>query len=169
MALKPRYSCPNFCEILYDTLPSHVQCQLLIPKLTRRQLLIPPLLLHPLRRNPVRIIPQKHIREMRPIVDPLPGLLTRVVPGQRPEDGAEVGLVEVGKGEALAGVEADLVRGGGEGRVGEVLEHVAGEDGEGVGDGGHVEPVGVVFLVASGRGGPVCEGVVFGGGEDEEA
>lgn len=106
---------------------------------------------------------------MRPIVDPLPWLLARVVPGQGPEHGAEVGFVEVGKGEALAGVEADLVRGGGEGVVGEVLEHVAGEDGEGVGDGGHVEPVGVVFFVAGGGGGPVCKGVVFGGGEDEEA
>ena len=67
--------------------------------------------------------------------------------------------MEVRKGEALAGIQTDFVRCGRKSRVGHVLQHVAGEDGECAWDGGHVDPVRRVFVAAGGGGGPVGEGV----------
>lgn len=58
-------------------------------------------------------------------MNPLCGLLALVVAREGLDDGLEAGLVEVGKGEAVPRVEADLVRRRGQEGVGHVLHHIA--------------------------------------------
>lgn len=94
--------------------------------------------------------------------------LTTIKLLQRPDHALEVGLVEICKGVALGGVEADLVGRGPQVRVGQVLQHVAREDGECVGHGGHVDPFVVVLVQAGGAGFPVRGRLVGDGGSDEQ-
>lgn len=125
--------------------------------------------LHLPRRNPVGIIPHRHIREMRTVVYPLFRPVRTIIKLlQRPHHTLEVGLVEVGKSVSLGGVEADLVGRGVQVRVGKVLQHIAREDGEGVGHRGDVDPFVVVLVQAGGAGFPVRGGLFGHRGPDKQ-
>ena len=97
---------------------------------------------HAFRSDALGVVAHEHVGKVGAVVDALCGrLCARGVFREGFDDGGKVGLVEVGKGEPLAGVEADLVRGGGEVVVGHVLHHVSGEDGQHVVLWGHVRPL----------------------------
>jgi len=69
----------------------------------------PVLSLHAVGRDSLRVVAHEHVGEVAAVVDALSRLLTGLEARKRLHDGGEVGLVEVGEGEALAGVEADFV------------------------------------------------------------
>jgi len=69
----------------------------------------PVLSLHTVGSDSLRVVAHKHVGEVAAVVDALSGLLTGLEARKGLHDGGEVGLVEVGEGEALAGVESDLV------------------------------------------------------------
>lgn len=87
---------------------------------------------------------------------------------QRPHHTLEVRLVKISERVALGGVESDLVGRGLQVRVGQILQHVAREDGEGVGHGGDIDPFVVVLVQASGAAFPVRSGLVRHGRSDEQ-
>lgn len=126
--------------------------------------------LHPLRRNPVGIIPHRHIREMSTVVYPLFRPVRTIIIKllQWPHHALEVRLVEVSERVPLGGVEPDFVGRGLQVRVGQVLQHVPWEDGEGVGHGGDVDPFVVVLVQAGGAGFPVRGRLVGHWGPDEQ-
>jgi hypothetical protein len=64
---------------------------------------------YPLRRNPIRIVPHKHIGEVCPVVDSFSRCLSSFKARQRLENRLKLGLVEVGKRIALTGIEPDFV------------------------------------------------------------
>lgn len=72
----------------------------------------------------VWVVPHEHVGEVGSIVDALLRLLAVAVALEGLHHGLEAGLVEVGEGEPVPCVESDLVRGGGQERVGHVLHHV---------------------------------------------
>ena len=63
-----------------------------------------------LRRNPIRIVPHKHIGEVCPVVDSFFRCLSSFKAWQRLENRLKLGLVKVGKSKALTCVEPDFVR-----------------------------------------------------------
>ena len=63
-----------------------------------------------LRRNPIRIVPHKHIGEVCPVVDSISRCLCSFKARQRLENRLELGLVKVGKSITLTCVEPNLVR-----------------------------------------------------------
>lgn len=70
------------------------------------------LLYNPLRCNPIRIIPHKHVCEVGSIMDFLNGRLAIVKLRNWGDHRLKAGFMKVGESESLAGIEADLVRGG---------------------------------------------------------
>jgi len=86
----------------------HSRC--ILPAEVRRvQERHPVLSLHAVGSDSLRVVAHEHVGEVATIVDALSGLLTGLEARKRLHDRGEVGLVEVGEGEALAGVEADFV------------------------------------------------------------
>ena len=150
----------------------NLQRQILYPfrlSLQSLQLLPSIIRLHPLRRNPVGIIPHCHVREMSTVVYPLFRPVRTIIKLlQLPHHALEVWLVEVSERIPLGGVEPDFVGRGLQVRVGQVLQHVPWEDGEGVGHGGDVDPFVVVLVQAGGAGFPVRGRFVGHGGPDEQ-
>lgn len=124
---------------------------------------------HSLGGDSLRVVPEEHVCEVGAVVDALLGRLTDVVAGKGLGDGLEAGLVEVGEGEAITSVQADLVGGGGQIGVRDVLHDVAREDGEDVGDGRDVVPLLIVLLHAGRTLLPVGVVLTIIGRADEEA
>lgn len=81
-------------------------------KLWLRQELVPIFGLHTLCGDTFRVVSQEHVGEVCSVVNALLRLLTSIVSRQWLEHGLEARLVEVGEGESLAGVQANLVRRG---------------------------------------------------------
>jgi hypothetical protein len=76
---------------------------------------------HPLRSDTLWVIAHEHVGEMGTVMD---AFIHSTVLWQRLNDGGEIGFVEVGKGVALASIQADFVGRRWKEVVGHVLHHI---------------------------------------------